>query len=150
LTKRAWSGVDLRSLIREQLLIDPVNDPHIAISGPSVEIDPQAAVHLGLVLHELGTNARKYGALSSRSGQLSVTWRLDNADAGNVLCLDWEERGGPVVEPPTTQGFGTLLVSRGITHTLRGRVRHDFAPGGVKCQICFPIRDENNKKRLPV
>lgn len=140
LTQSTWSGVSLEALIREQLVI-AAEGTQIRCGGPPVRLTPQIAVHLGLVLHELGTNARKYGALSAPDGRLLLTWELAPAEdeASEVLRLDWRERGGPPVTPPAAPGFGSFLIERGICHTLRGTVEHAFGPEGVTCRISLPL-----------
>ena len=139
LMRRTWSGVDFESLIREQLLVDADQDAPITCSGPDIQLKPREAVHLGLVLHELGTNARKYGALKVPKGRLSVSWSLAGDSARHYLEIKWVETGGPVVSPPTRQGFGTLLIERGIKDSLGGEARIVFAPTGVTCEMRLPL-----------
>ncbi len=136
LTERTWTGVDLEQLIREQLLVG--SSQILSCSGPKIELNPRAAVHLGLALHELGTNARKYGALKVPEGRLNVTWRMADQSADHELELKWVESGGPAVSPPAVQGFGTLLIERGLKHSLGGEARMIFAPTGVICEMRVP------------
>lgn len=136
LTQRTWNGVDLEQLIREQLLVG--GSQILTCEGPKIELKPRVAVHLGLALHELGTNARKYGALKVPEGRLSVTWRLADHGTDHELELKWVESGGPVVNPPAGQGFGTLLIERGLKHSLGGEARTIFAPTGVICEMRVP------------
>jgi PAS domain S-box-containing protein len=136
LTQRTWTGADLESLIREQLLVG--SSQTLNCSGPKIELNPRVAVHLGLALHELGTNARKYGALKVPEGRLSVTWRVADRGADHELELTWVESEGPVVGQPTGQGFGTLLIERGLKHSLGGEARMTFAPTGVICEMRIP------------
>jgi PAS domain S-box-containing protein len=139
LMRRTWTGVDLQSLIREQLLIDADQDAPITCSGPDIQLKPREAVHLGLVLHELGTNARKYGALKVPEGRLDVTWNLTGQGARHYLEINWVESGGPAVRPPTRLGFGTLLIERGIKDSLGGEARINFVPSGVTCDMRLPL-----------
>jgi two-component system CheB/CheR fusion protein len=136
LTQRTWTGVDLESLIREQLQL--IGGQTLTCEGPKIELRPREAVHLGLALHELGTNARKYGALRVPEGHLSVTWSLKAAGADHELELKWVERGGPAVSEPSAQGFGTLLIQRGLKHSLGGEARMTFAPDGMICELRVP------------
>lgn len=136
LTQRTWNGVDLESLIREQLLVS--DSQILTCAGPKIQLKPRVAVHLGLALHELGTNARKYGALKVPEGKLNVTWRLADRGTDHELELEWVESGGPTVSPPTGQGFGTLLIERGLKHSLSGEARMTFAPKGVICEMRVP------------
>lgn len=136
LTQRTWTGVDLESLIREQLIVG--GNQILNCAGPKIQLKPRVAVHLGLALHELGTNARKYGALKVPEGRLSVTWRLADRGTDHELELKWVESGGPAVSQPTGQGFGTLLIERGLKHSLGGEARVIFAPTGVICEMHVP------------
>jgi PAS domain S-box-containing protein len=137
LTQATWSGVDLHALVREQLIAS--GDERITCAGPAVQLRPQMAVHLGLALHELGTNARKHGALSVAQGRLAVRWDVRHEDDARVLVVDWVESGGPPTRAPAAPGFGLQLVSRGIKHTLRGEVHHTFGDDGVTCEIHVPV-----------
>lgn len=139
LTERNWTGVDLEQLIREQLLVSGEQDERITCSGPQLRLQPRAAVHLGLALHELGTNARKHGALKVPEGRLNVSWRVTGQRGEQALELDWVESGGPAVGPPAVQGFGTLLIERGLKHSLGGEARMVFAPTGVMCDLRLPL-----------
>lgn len=139
LTQRNWSGVDLELLIRDQLLIEGDSDKRITCTGPPVELHARAAVHLGLVLHELGTNARKYGALKVPQGRLAVAWRVEGRRAERRLELNWVESEGPPPEPPRSEGFGTLLIQRGLKHALGGEAHIAFAPAGVVCGLSVPL-----------
>ena len=133
LMRRTWTDVDLGSLISEQLLIGG-NLP-VKCSGPDVQLKPREAIHLGLVLHELGTNARKHGALKVPEGRLRVTWQV----TGHHLEINWAESGGPIVSPPTRQGFGTLLIERGLKDSLDGEALITFAPTGLICDMRLPL-----------
>jgi PAS domain S-box-containing protein len=140
LTKNAWQSVDLHELLAAQLVLRAGDESHIEAHGPAVWLKPQQAVHLGLVLHELGTNARKYGALSCDRGRVVITWDVAETPAGKRLRLEWQEQDGPsIAAPPQSQGLGSLLISRGIEHTLRGGVRHVFPPSGARCELEFPL-----------
>ena len=139
LMRRTWKGVDLESLIREQLLIGADQDAPISCSGPDMQLKPREAVHLGLVLHELGTNARKYGALKVPEGMVNVSWHFMGPGARYHLEIKWVETGGPVLRPPTRQGFGTLLIERGLRDALGGEACITFAPTGVICDMRLPL-----------
>jgi two-component sensor histidine kinase len=144
LTERSWRGADLGQLVREQLLVSGGQDERITCSGPELQLQPRVAVHLGLALHELGTNARKHGALKVAEGRLSVTWRVTGDGAGRALELDWVESGGPTVSPPAVQGFGTLLIERGFKHSLGGQARMVFVPAGVTCDMRLPLPEKGD------
>ena len=99
-------------------------------------ISVKTAVSLSLVLHELATNAVKYGALSTAAGRLSVTWRRTGPAR---LVLEWREADGPPVEPPAHRGFGARFIAGAITGELGGRLEHKFAREGVSCRIEAPL-----------
>ena len=137
-----WQGAALEDLIHEQLTLGPAgSDDRIVCGGPPVLLTPNCALYLGLVLHELGTNARKYGALSTPQGQLSVTWETIKAEPARFKII-WVESGGPKVAPPKASGFGTRLIERSLAHGLHGQVRLDYAPEGLRCEISLPLNPE--------
>jgi two-component sensor histidine kinase len=93
------------------------------------------ALSIAMALHELATNAAKYGALSNESGRITLAWRVDGA----TLRLEWREHGGPPVTAPTRRGFGTRLIERGLSAELGGEVRLAFEPDGVVCTMVAPL-----------
>jgi PAS domain S-box-containing protein len=135
LADRRWQDADLRALA-EDVLAPYRADHRVALDGETVMISAKTAVSLSLVLHELATNAVKYGALSTTAGRLQVTWRRSGA---NRLVLEWCEADGPPVEPPTHQGFGARFIAGAIGGELGGRVEHEFLKDGVRCRIEAPI-----------
>lgn len=140
LTKRRWENTPLDTLARELLtaLTDGAAE-RIVVDGPAVDLHPRAALSFTMALTELATNAVKYGALSSETGTLSVVWRLHAQADTPVLSLEWSERGGPPVRPPTQRGFGTRLIERCIEQDLGGDLDLVFDPAGVSCFISLPI-----------
>jgi PAS domain S-box-containing protein len=137
LTDNTWQGADVRSLIRVQLLLDIAEDERISYCGPAVRLDPQPALHLALMLHELGTNGRKHGALSVSNGRLSVRWQL-RTNGSEQLILEWKERHGPPVNTPTTLGFGTTLIEQSL-EAYGGGARLAYDAEGVTCEIHLPV-----------
>jgi PAS domain S-box-containing protein len=137
LTDNTWQGADVLSLVRTQLLLDIAEDPRISCCGPAVRLDPQPALHLALMLHELGTNGRKHGALAVRNGRLSVRWQLPGN--GSQLILEWKERHGPPVAAPTAPGFGTMLIEQSL-EAYGGGARLAYAAEGVTCEIRLPVQ----------
>lgn len=103
--------------------------------GPDVEISRGAALSLSLMVHELTTNAAKYGALSVPEGQVALTWSLVEGEDGPDLCIAWCESGGPLVSPPTRKGFGSRLIERGLAGQVGATVTVDYAPMGVTCHV---------------
>lgn len=136
LTERKLQGAELTDLVREQVLLG-IPDERISYSGPTLMLGSQPAVHLALVLHELATNARKYGALSVTSGRLSVKWEVQS-NGGRNLLLEWKESGGPNVTAPATGGFGTTLIERTL-QTHGGQATLHYGVNGVTCKLKLPI-----------
>lgn len=115
----------------------------LAVEGPDVALWPQGALTLAMTLHELATNAAKYGALSTGAGRVGVTWQREEEDGGEPrLRLEWRESGGPPVTPPSRTSFGTMLIERIAGAELGGASELVFAPEGVICRILAPIRRE--------
>jgi PAS domain S-box-containing protein len=136
LTERKLQGAELTDLVREQVLLG-IPDERISYSGPTLMLGSQPAVHLALVLHELATNARKYGALSVTGGRLSVKWEVQS-NGGRNLLLEWKESGGPNVTAPATGGFGTTLIERTL-QTHGGQATLHYGVNGVTCKLKLPI-----------
>ncbi len=137
LTKTMMQGVDVMGLVNEQVLLGGQDDNRIACSGPALVLGAQDTLHLGLILHELATNARKFGSLSVPQGRLSVSWQL-RSNGARALLLWWKESGGPEVKSPATPGFGSLLIEQ----TLRshgGEASLNYDVKGFTCEITLPI-----------
>jgi len=147
LLESQWSGASLKAMVEREL--DPYRregGPKIAIKGPEVLLPPQCTSILAMTLHELATNAVKYGALSQNTGQLGVSWK---ASRGR-LRLAWEERGVPVVVPPKrTTGFGMQLIDRGIRHNLGGDTKLDFRPTGLYVEMNVPLTPSKEARAAP-
>jgi PAS domain S-box-containing protein len=140
LTGTNWETVLLRELV--EIALAPERQAHgseIDISGPLCRLQPQQALAMTLGLHELVTNARKYGALSVPTGGVSVHWQQRPAQGGDRLAFSWIERGGPPVSQPSRAGFGMRLLTRALARDLDGTVQLDFEHGGVRCTIDFPV-----------
>jgi len=113
------------------------HDGVVALAGPDVDLAPNDALSLGLALHELATNASKYGALSAEGGRVAVNWAMAGADK---VCVQWAESGGPKVSGERRRGFGTELIERIVAHELGEPVELDFAEDGVRCTLALPVR----------
>lgn len=135
LADRRWQDADLRDLA-EGVLAPYRADHIVTLAGDAVTVSAKTAVGLAMVLHELAANAAKHGALSAAGGALSVTWWSVGAER---LVLEWQEMGGPPVEPPGHRGFGTRFIAGAIGGELGGDVEHEFAPEGVRCRIEAPL-----------
>jgi PAS domain S-box-containing protein len=147
LTKTLIQGTDVMALVNEQVLLGGSGDNRISCSGPALVLGPQETLHLGLILHELATNARKFGSLSTPQGRVSVSWQL-RTNGGRDLVLFWKESGGPVVSPPAATGFGTVLIEQ----TLRshgGEASLQYEPKGFACEIRLPIASAAINLGLP-
>jgi two-component system CheB/CheR fusion protein len=143
-TRSADNGVNLEELIRDELLSHAVRDDDKAsVNGPSVRLRAEAADTLGLVIHELATNAVKYGALSDRSGHIQVTWRIEEKDGNRSLWLEWKENGVRVAGvAPRRRGFGSELIERTLPYELDATTKLEFTPGGVHCRIVMPFNEK--------
>ncbi len=137
LTASSWHGADVASLVRDQLIMGDTSEGRFSYRGPSLKLDPQTAVGLSLVLHELGTNANKYGALSVAGGNVDLSW--ETMEGGTMLKLRWQERGGPAVFEPTRRGFGTFIIEQSLSG-LDGEAHIQFDPAGLVCDMWLPIR----------
>jgi two-component sensor histidine kinase len=136
LAQSRWAGVDLRSIVRDELYpYCPLGNSRAEADGPELLLKPQLAQLIAMVLHELTTNAVKYGALSVPAGRLRVQWL--RATNGN-LVIRWTEADGPAVEPPTRIGFGTRMLDRAIRTQLNGHLRFDWRTEGLACEIEAP------------
>lgn len=136
LTRESWSGAALLDIVKDAL--SPYRDlrsDRLHIDGPRVWLAPRHALAFAMALHELCTNAAKYGALSDDAGRISVVWTLAPKGEGCKLCLRWTEAGGPPVRAPSRRGFGSRLIERGLKHEFGGKVRLEFPPSGVVCTI---------------
>jgi PAS domain S-box-containing protein len=137
LSQSRWHGADLRGLVDEELAPYRVGHAEkIKTIGPEVLLQPASAQTLALALHELATNAAKYGALSSMSGQLQVSWQLIDGR----LVLDWNEAGGPATETPSVSGFGTRIILASIERQLRGHATFDWRREGLHCMLSVPLQ----------
>jgi PAS domain S-box-containing protein len=139
LSHKGWRNVDLRDLVRSQLA-PYATDTNVVISGGKATLTSEATQAIAMVLHELATNAAKYGALSIPDGQVSVNWDFrTNKAAASVLRIEWCETGGPPVAPSNHSSYGTDLIRDLIPHELGGDVDLVFAPNGVHCSIEIPL-----------
>ena len=135
-----WRGVDLDTLIRSQLAhFDDLIDARISLEGPTIEVSASAAQSIGMIIHELATNASKYGALSNGCGTVDVQWRIENRNGeDSVFQLSWTERLGPPVATLSDSGFGSRLIKELPEHEFAGRVLLDRAEAGLIWQLECP------------
>ena len=136
LTQESWEGARLKAIVAGAIAaFQTSGDDRFDVNGPDVWVSPQFALALAMALHELGTNAVKYGALSNGSGRVEVVWSVLGRGSGRRLVLGWRESGGPPVKAPERRGFGSRLIERSLASDLGGEARMDFAPTGLVCTI---------------
>ena len=136
LTQSRWEGVSVDGLLREELEAYNQAAGIVSLHGVDAVLTPKSALALSLALHELATNASKFGSLSVVAGHVAVRWHIRD-DGG--LGLTWTESGGPVVEPPTRRGFGSSLIERALALETGGRATIHYKPDGVVCDIVLPV-----------
>lgn len=134
----SWKGVTLRHIIQRSLRPFGVDRQVELADGPIIDLRPQASLALAMILHELATNAVKYGALSVPGGSVSISWRLGDLDKEQVIEMEWAECDGPKVETPSRRGQGTRFIERSIAYELKGRASVAFEPGGLRAALIFP------------
>lgn len=139
LLESQWRGAELRSLAGALQPFAGRRGQAIEVEGAPVELDARQALSVSLVLHELATNAAKYGALSVPEGRVHLSWQLEHADEGERLRLHWEERGGPPVTAPQQTGFGTQLIRRAFRFELNGTADLAFEPEGLRLEATLPL-----------
>lgn len=142
LTASNWRGGDLRQTIENTLrmILHEAWSRRVRLDGPDMQVGPNALLGLSLAIHELATNALKYGAMSNESGRIDVCWDI-TGDSPPCFRLRWLERGGPPVEPPQRRGFGSRAIEEGLAHEFDGRVALKFAREGLECTIQAPLND---------
>ncbi len=145
LVRNEWQGVDVDDLVRSQLayFADLVGS-RITVHGSPVRLNAAAAQAIGLALHELATNAGKYGALSVDAGRVDVCWRLD----GDVFAMSWAECSGPPVSPPRRQGFGSTVIAPMVKQTVNGAVQLDYLQSGVVWNLTCPAANALEQRRV--
>jgi two-component system, chemotaxis family, CheB/CheR fusion protein len=136
-----WSEVSLADVVRQH--VEPLQSERAdraVLDGPKVSLTPKLALSLGMIIHELATNAAKYGSLSAAGGSLEVTWSTEKRSGDKTdLVIDWTERGGPPVTEPQRHGFGLSLIKREIGDGLGGKVRIEFEPDGLRVNLRIPL-----------
>jgi PAS domain S-box-containing protein len=148
LLESQWSGASLKAMVEREM--DPYRregGPIVTIKGSDVLLPPQCTSILAMTLHELATNAVKYGALSHNNGQLWIAWKT--ARGGNRLLLTWEERGATVAPGRRNNGFGMQLIDKGIRHNLGGETKVDFRPHGLYVELNVPLVPSKEPRAKP-
>lgn len=138
LSAQKWDGANIDEVIDATLApFQTANVDRIRSSGPSMRLSPRAVVVLSMAIHELATNAVKYGALSTPAGRIRIDWHKNDQGGKTTVSLCWQESGGPPVTPPERTGFGSTLIEQGFAAQLNGKAELDFASDGVKCTLEF-------------
>ncbi|GJE50560.1 hypothetical protein GOFOIKOB_3609 [Methylobacterium tardum] len=150
LTEATWQTASLENLLLNELKpyaevdSDGGAEGRISLEGPAIDLPSEIAVPIGMAIHELTTNAAKYGALSNRTGRVAVAWSLEPGGPAGMLRFSWRESGGPPVEPPSRQGFGSRLLHRVLIAQVQAEVTTDYAPGGFSLTMRAPIPPRND------
>jgi two-component sensor histidine kinase len=154
LVRNEWNGVGIAELVRAQLAhFSDLIGSRITVHGPALRLKAASAQATGLALHELATNAGKYGALSNDTGRVAVLWQTE----GDVFYMSWTERGGPPVSAPKRRGFGTIVMDDMAARSVAGKVDLDYAPAGVTWRLTCPAanalerleREPTAERRMP-
>ncbi len=135
LTANSWNSADMAAMISK--VLGPHGDigTRINVNGPALTLDPRVALAFALALHELATNAAKYGALSNENGWIELTWSVERGGEVPHLRLRWQEIGGPPVVPPTRRGFGSTMIERSLKSYFRGEAKMQYHPAGLIFEI---------------
>jgi len=144
LAKSDVNDLDLHNLVETELKAHGdggVKEGKIVIEGPSVPLPASSAQALGLALHELATNALKYGALAQPQGKIRVAWRIASEGPQPQVQLEWRESGVTMPQAPFRRGYGTELIERALPYQLKAKTELDFRPDGVRCVITAPVRE---------
>ena len=142
LTQSGHGEISLRAILDTELAPYDRGEGNVAVEGLDIALTPKAGLALAMAMHELVSNAVKYGALSTGSGRLAVRWEISRTTDAATLMLVWTEAGGPVVSVPTRRGFGTTLIERALAHELDAEVSREFATSGLRCTIAIPFTEE--------
>jgi len=140
LTANNWEAADLHDMLERTLR--PYRDglaDRFALCGPRLRLQPRATLALGLAVHELATNAVKYGSLAAENGRVRLTWAVEGDGADARFVMDWIERGGPEIAAPARTGFGSRLIQSALGAELRGTARMQFAAEGLTCRVEAPL-----------
>ena len=132
LSESRWEGADLRKLVGQVLA--PYRPGATSTEGPDILLEPRTAQTIGLTLHELATNAAKYGALTASSGTVTLRWNIENG----ALNMTWEEAGGPSIRSPITSGYGMRVIG-GSAEQLGGEASFEWQPSGLRCSLVIPL-----------
>lgn len=140
LARQTWVGADIADVVSDGLMAH--DRGRFVTAGPPAWLDAQSALSLAMALHELGTNAVKYGSLSTAEGQVAVSWLVEQRGGADILALRWEETGGPVVVPPEKTGFGSRLISQTFGNAEETRARTKYHPEGLEFRVGIALSEK--------
>jgi PAS domain S-box-containing protein len=139
LTRTEWRGTELHDILTAELAARVSTPEHLMLDGPRILIKPKAALALHMAIHELTTNASKYGSLSTPDGRVHIGWEVTGGDEVEELQLVWKERHGPPVTEPRATSFGSRLIREVVSYELNGSAELCFQPDGLCCRVAFPL-----------
>ena len=146
LSRDGWTPVPLREILVEELKpFQTKGRQDVMLDGGKVQLEPRAALAFGMAIHELATNAIKYGALSTSDGSVTIAWTVEKTGSEHSLVLKWTERNGPLVTRPARRGFGMALIERAFSHDVGGHAVVDFASEGVIATLRAPLPGKTYK-----
>ncbi|CAN5255574.1 chemotaxis protein CheB [soil metagenome] len=137
LSRERWIEASIEDLVSQEL--SPFGMDRVSIEGPALRLEPAQALSVGMVMHELATNAGKYGALSNSNGRVQIGWSITGASNERLVTIRWRESDGPEIAKPERRGFGLKLIEREVQASLKGKANLDFAPTGVALEFSFPL-----------
>lgn len=147
LVEKEWKGVELETLVRAQLNhFKDLIGVRIVIGGARLHLSPSAVQTIGMAIHELTTNASKYGALSDHAGRITIAWQIVSAPDSEHLVMTWTETDGPTVTPPQRSGFGSTVTEKMVKFGLNGEVVREFAPSGFSWRLECPLEHVVERK----
>ncbi|MER8956865.1 sensor histidine kinase [Mesorhizobium sp. M0833] len=142
LTDDYWQTASLQRLLETELShYEIYGEPRISLRGPNVALVADLAIPVGMAFHELASNSAKFGALSRPEGRLDVQWWIADSAGEQILHLHWQERNGPIVQPPSRRGFGTTLLERVVTVQCNAKIEMHYNPGGLRFTMALPLRE---------
>ena len=147
LSRDGWSPIPLREILMEELRPFLSGErSNVSLTGPTVPVEPRTALAMGMAVHELTTNAVKFGALSLPEGKVDIDWAVEDGEDRSMLVVTWAERDGPPVSKPARRGFGMTLIERAFAHDVGGQASVDFRPDGVVAVLRAPISGTQPKE----
>jgi two-component system CheB/CheR fusion protein len=150
LSRESWTEIPLRDVLLEEVRpFVAAASNNVSLAGAPILLKPRGALALGMVVHELVTNAVKYGALSVPDGKVAIEWDVESRDGTEQLVWKWSELDGPPIAPPDRKGFGLSMIERSLRHELKGEAIIAFEPEGVRATIAIPLEPGIATRAVP-